>query len=235
MLIFASGGILILIINLFFFLSSNCEQYRRWSLSIFLNPCRYSGTGRVTWSLNSGIWSTTCWCRSCCCVYVPTSTSMTSGKGDRDDEEEEKGKRMYLMDKEDSMKDRNSMKSLEWRFSDQNQWRFYGSSGMTARAVSGALTLTLTLTETHSQLVMVLILQPHFPPENNDLIMIMQCLKLQSLNLFSHRYIRCHVLVGGINPEQLTLLVQHFTGVCNPKWCCHHANMCCSKYTQVAA
>lgn len=141
---------------------------------------------------------------------------MTSGKGDRDDEEEEKGKRMYLMEKEDSMKDRNSMKSREWRFSDQNQWRFYGSSGMTARAVSGALTLTLTLahTETHSQLVLVLILQPHFPPENNDLIMIMQCLKLRGLNLFSHRYIRWHVLMGGINPEQSTLLVQHFTPGC---------------------
>lgn len=69
-------------------------------------------------------------------------------------------------------------------------------------------------TETHSQLVLVLILQPHFPPENNDLTMIMQCLKLRGLNLFSHRYIRWHVLMGGINPEQLTLLVQHFTPGC---------------------
>lgn len=62
-----------------------------------LYPClvfssRYSGTGRATWSQNSGIWSTTCWCPSCCCVYVPTSTSMMSGKDRGEEEEEKEGK-----------------------------------------------------------------------------------------------------------------------------------------------
>lgn len=51
--------------------------------------CWYSGTDRATWSPNSGTWSITCWRPSCCCVYVPTSTSTMSGKDQGDEEEEE--------------------------------------------------------------------------------------------------------------------------------------------------
>lgn len=47
---------------------------------VHVSLCRYSGTVKAIWSQNSGIWSTTCWGPSCCCVYVPTSTSMMSGK-----------------------------------------------------------------------------------------------------------------------------------------------------------
>lgn len=110
--------------------------------SAFLNPCRYSGTGRATWSLNSGIWSTTCWYQSCCCVYVPTSTSTTSGKGGNDDMG---GRTRELGGPWRTWRTRwrtDELVEITWKFSDQNRWRFYGSSGMTARTVGAALTLT---------------------------------------------------------------------------------------------
>lgn len=103
-----------------------------WDLSSYFSPLRYSGTGRAIWSLNSGIWSTTCCCPSCCCVYVPISTSTTSGKGRGAGEEEEQGKTWPWQTEtrgRTSWKNQtNARHALTWRNFPpglQQNWRFW--------------------------------------------------------------------------------------------------------------
>lgn len=98
----------------------------------------------------------------------------------------------------------NSLKSLEWRFLDQNRWRFYGSSGMTARAVGAALT------HTHSWCWSWF--YSHVFHQKTVvwcwLCNVWRLNQPQSLNLISHLHIRQRALIEGPNSAQFTLIVE---------------------------